>query len=181
MIRAVLFAAALIFATPMTFAGAGTETAQEVVEGVATDISACEHEQLAEAVLQNLDVPAIATFTLGRHAKHLDASTKGRFVEAFEAYLRDQIDANAHQFVGANLNVVDTNQRNSKDAIVTTMVDHAGQRVTVRWRVIKRGDVWSVVDVQFAGVWLAIEQRAQIAALLDRPGTDIDDVIERFH
>ncbi len=48
---------------------------------------------------------------------------------------------------------------------------------TVRWRVINRNGSWRVVDVQAFGLWLAIEQRAQIAAILDQNGGSIDDVI----
>lgn len=179
--KAIIFAAALMFTSPMALAGTEPVTAGDVVAGVATDISTSADEQLADAVLKNLDIPAIASFTLGRHAKQMDAATKQRFTGAFEAYLREQITANSEQFKGADLSVVATNERNARDAIVTTSLDHGGRHVMVRWRVIKRREQWSVVDVQFAGVWLAIEQRAQIAAMLDRPGADIDDVIARFH
>jgi len=33
------------------------------------------------------------------------------------------------------------------------------------------------VDVEVLGLWLAIEQRAQIAAILDKPRATIDDAI----
>ena len=46
--------------------------------------------------------------------------------------------------------------------------------------VIERKGAWSVVDLEVAGIWLAIEQRAQVASLLSRPGADIDDVIAQF-
>ena len=50
----------------------------------------------------------------------------------------------------------------------------------VRWRVIERKGNWSVVDLEVAGIWLAIEQRAQVASILSRPGANIDDVIAQF-
>jgi phospholipid transport system substrate-binding protein len=59
-------------------------------------------------------------------------------------------------------------------------VEGNGSPITLRWRVIERGGKWSVVDLEFAGLWLAIEQRAQVSAILDRPGADIEDVIATF-
>ncbi len=47
----------------------------------------------------------------------------------------------------------------------------------MRWRVLRRDGDWRLVDVEVHGMWLAIEQRAQIAAILDRPRATIDDAI----
>jgi phospholipid transport system substrate-binding protein len=45
----------------------------------------------------------------------------------------------------------------------------------MRWRLIKAGGDWHIVDVEMHGVWLAIEQRAQIDSLLRKRG-DISDI-----
>ena len=42
---------------------------------------------------------------------------------------------------------------------------------------IERNGEWRVGDVEVLGLWLAIEQRAQIAAILDKPRATIDDAI----
>ena len=76
--------------------------------------------------------------------------------------------------------VVDTAARNARDAIVTTELHGGAVPLKVRWRVIERKGSWSVVDLEVAGIWLAIEQRAQVASILSRPGADIDDVIAQF-
>ena len=52
-----------------------------------------------------------------------------------------------------------------------------GDEMTVRWRVMERDGAWRVVDVEVSGLWLAIEQRAQIAAIMDKPHATIDDAI----
>ena len=52
--------------------------------------------------------------------------------------------------------------------------------VAVEGGVGRELDAGDEVDLEFSGGWLAIEQRAQIAAILDRPGADIDDVIAQF-
>ena len=181
MLKSVLISIALLASAPLALAGANdADSAEALVSSAATEIAESERERVADAVLEHIDTQAIARFTLGRHGRTLAPAQKARFANAFEDFLRRQIDANAHQFAGVEVLVVDTAKRNSRDAIVTTEVRGVGEPLKVRWRVIERGGKWSVVDLEVAGIWLAIEQRAQVAAILGRPGADIEDVIAQF-
>lgn len=139
-----------------------------------------QSDQIAETVLGALNVEAIARFTLGRHAGRLEEGEKDRFTEAMSDFIRRQIDQQAEQLSAVDVEIIRTVERNARDAIVTTRVHGTDDPLTLRWRVIERGGTWSVVDLEFAGIWLAIEQRAQVDAILARPGAKIEDVIERF-
>jgi len=181
MFRTMFAAAALMALSPLAQAGAEpVNSAEALVTVAAVEITASDRAHVADAVLQSMDVAAIARFTLGRHGKSLDAEAKTRFAEAFEVYLRRQILANADQLAGAQVTVTKTLERNARDAVVTTRIEQSGELLTLRWRVIERGGKWAVVDLEFAGIWLAIEQRAQVSAILDRPGADIETVIAQF-
>lgn len=181
MLKTLLVSIALIATAPMAVAGKNhIESAEALVSSAAEDIAQSEREKVADAVLEHVDTKAIANFTLGRHGRNLEASEKARFVEAFEDFMHRQIQANADQFSGVEVDVVDTSARNTRDAIVTTQVRNESNSLKMRWRVIERGGKWSVVDLEVAGIWLAIEQRAQVAAILSRPGSDIDDLIAQF-
>ncbi len=181
MYRTIFVALSLIMATPIAQGGANqpvpaealvAETVQEMTQG--------QGEQIADAVISRINVKAIANFTLGRHASRMSEAQKDRFAVAMETYMRRQISQNSSLFSGVRVNVTKTVERNDHDAIVTTRVEGAGEPQTLRWRVIERSGRWSVVDLEFSGVWLAIEQRAQVGAILDRPGSDIEDVIAQF-
>ena len=181
MLKSLLVSLALIFTAPLAIAGQGGSTAAEaLVTTAAEDIAESEQDQVADAVLSHIDTRAIANFTLGRYGRALPADDIARFATAFEDFLRRQIDANAHQFSGVDVDIIDTSARNARDSIVTTELKTEQDRMKVRWRVIERGGKWSVVDLEIAGIWLAIEQRAQVSAILARPGADIEDVIAQF-
>ncbi|MCR9269479.1 MAG: ABC transporter substrate-binding protein [Hyphomonadaceae bacterium] len=181
MLRALIISSALLASAPLAFASKdNVESAEALVSTAATDISQSEREQVADAVLSHVDTKAIANFTLGRYGTGLKSTEKARYVRTFEDFLRRQIQANADQFSGVEVEVVDTAARNARDAIVTTQVRNGGDTLKVRWRVIERSGKWSVVDLEVAGIWLAIEQRAQVAAILSRPGANIDDLIAQF-
>lgn len=181
MLKSAIISFALITSAPLAVAGQNdAASAEALVSSAASEIAQSERSRVADAVLSHIDTKAIASFTLGRHGASLSPAAKVRFQQAFEGFLRRQIEANADQFSGVQVNVVGTASRNARDAIVTTEVQGLNQPMKVRWRVIERGGKWSVVDLEVAGIWLAIEQRAQVAAILGRPGADIEDVIAQF-
>jgi phospholipid transport system substrate-binding protein len=181
MLKALIISSALLASAPLAIAGSNSvESAEALVSVAATNIAQSERERVADAVLSHVDTRAIANFTLGRYGRALEANEKARYVETFESFLRRQIQANAHQFSGVEVEIVNTAARNARDAIVTTQLRTGSGPIKVRWRVIERGGKWSVVDLEVAGIWLAIEQRAQVAAILSKPGADIDDLIAEF-
>lgn len=181
MLRTAFLSLALVTSIPLASAGHNQiESAEALVSTAAQDISQTENARVADAVLEHIDTRAIANFTLGRHGRTIPAADKARFVSAFEGFLRRQIETNVDQFKGIEVEVVDTAARNARDAIVTTQLHGGAVPLKVRWRVIERKGSWSVVDLEVAGIWLAIEQRAQVASILSRPGADIDDVIAQF-
>jgi len=181
MLKTLLISIAVAAAAPMAMAGQNNvESAEALVSSAATQIAQSERTRVADAVISHIDTRAIASFTLGRHGRALPAADKAKFTTAFERFLRRQIEANADQFSGVEVSVVNTAARNARDAIVTTELRNERDALKVRWRVIERGGNWSVVDLEVAGIWLAIEQRAQVAAILSQPGANIEDVIAQF-
>jgi len=181
MLKALLISTALLVTAPSAIAAHNdANSAEALVSVAATDISESKDGQVADAVLSHIDTRAIASFTLGRYGRSLAPAEKARFAAAFEDFLRRQIEANAHQFSGVEVSVVDSQARNARDSIITTEIRRGDVPAKVRWRVIERKGKWSVVDLEVAGIWLAIEQRAQVAAILGRPGASIDDVIAQF-
>ncbi len=181
MLKALIISTALLASAPLAVAGSNDfNSAEALVSTAATDIAQSENTRVADAVLSHIDTRAIASFTLGRYGRTLAPAEKARFITAFEDYLRRQIEANAHQFSGVEVDVIDSQARNARDSIITTQVRREDGEMKIRWRVIERRGKWSVVDLEVAGIWLAIEQRAQVAAILGRPGASIEDVIAQF-
>lgn len=174
MFRAMIVATAMA-ATAAFPAFAGQE-AEQLIAGAAEQLA--DPETGREAFRDSIDVPTVARFTLGKHARRVSEDEQARFTKAFENFLLETFEDNKGTFANARVEVLGSKDRSPTDSIVSTRVTPAsGEPMTVRWRVIKRGEDWRVVDVEVQGLWLAIEQRAQIAAILDRPRATIDDAI----
>ncbi|MCI4645948.1 MAG: ABC transporter substrate-binding protein [Hyphomonadaceae bacterium] len=173
MMRTALISLATMFLASAAHAGIEAET---LIAETANELAAgaIDSEELDNVV----DTSAIARFTLGHHVRNLPEQDVQRFSAAFDRFLETTFDDQAARFSGAQIDVIGSVDRSARDSIVTTRVTLPGELPeTVRWRVINRDGAWKVVDVQAFGLWLAIEQRAQIAAILDRNGASIDDVI----
>lgn len=168
-------AAAVAFSLMTLPAAAGPEAEALVAQ---TSIELTETDASTEALSDSVDISRVARFTLGKYARRISAEDRQKFADAFEDFLMTNFDKHKTALVGAEVEVLGSTDRSKKDSVVETRVsDGAGETTTVRWRVIKSDGVWRIVDVQWNGLWLAIEQRAQIASILDRPRATIDDAI----
>ena len=173
MFRAAFAAAAVSFLSLPALAGPDAEA---LIAKAAADIA---DPVRGEAVFtETIDVPTVARFSLGKHARTISADEQTRFTEAFRLFLAGPFRDNADKFSGARVDVVGSKDRSPTDSIVETRITRKDEEpMTVHWRVVMRNGEWRVVDVEVLGLWLAIEQRAQIAAILDRPRATIDDAI----
>lgn len=126
----------------------------------------------------SVDIQGVANFTLGKYSRRYSDEERAKFKNAFKQFLLDTINENKNLISGADIEVINSIDRDENDSIVETRVTNDGRETTtVRWRVIQSDGDWKIVDVQWNGLWLAIEQRAQIAAILDKPRATIDDAI----
>jgi len=177
MFRAIIVSSALAL---MAFPAAAGPEAEAVISGTAAQIS--DPVKGKDALRQSIDLPAVANFTLGKHARRISDADREKFAAAFENYLIDNFEDHRQKFAQAKVEVLGSKDRSPTDSIVETRITPAGEKSqTVRWRVIERDGNWRVVDVELLGLWLAIEQRAQIAAILDQPRATIDDAIRALN
>lgn len=132
-------------------------------------------------LLALVDIPAIARFTLGREARVIAPADFQRYVKATEKYLTSALSAQTGRFAGAKVRVLDSVARTADDAVVRVRVSpREGETTDLRWRVVRRGSEWKVLDLEAAGIWLAIQARAETQALLEQNGGNIDPVIARY-
>ncbi|MEX1250803.1 MAG: ABC transporter substrate-binding protein [Hyphomonas sp.] len=171
--RALLAGAALtVFALP-AFPG---QEAEALTAAAATRIS--DPVRGAAAFSESIDVPAVARFTLGKNARRISDDDSQRFAAAFDGFIASTFRKYRDDFTNAEVEVIGSVDRSAADSIPETRVTPPGKdEMTVRWRVMKRDGEWRVVDIEVLGLWLVIEQRAQIAAIPGKPRATIDDAI----
>lgn len=184
MLKSVLISSVFLGLSALTSspasAGAANLQPAALVEQAANDLELAQGEAIADTVISYLNIDMIARFTLGQHVRSLSDQDVERFSTALDTFLRQQITRHASAAEDVSVEIIQTSARNARDAIVVSRVTGFGDPLTLKWRLIERGGTWSIVDLEVQGIWLAIEQRAQIDALLSRPGATIDDVIAQL-
>jgi len=152
------------------------EQAEGNITALAEKLHAKDAASIAEALVSTVDINRTAKFVLGRHVRDVSPEDLSAFTRRFESFLTGFVESRADEIANGEIKILTSYDRNDHDCVVTTQVSSATREpTTMRWRLIKAGSDWHIVDVEMHGVWLAIEQRAQIDSLLGQSG-DISDI-----
>jgi phospholipid transport system substrate-binding protein len=130
-------------------------------------------EEEAERLLDYIDTQRVARFTLGRHWRTLSEDERVQFETKFRRYAAEQLRAVLAGIDLGEAEVKNTSLHSSGDTILITKVSAQGMGGdTLRWRV-SGSDPHLIIDIEFEGLWIAIEQRAQFQAILDQNGGNV--------
>ncbi|MEL7130435.1 MAG: ABC transporter substrate-binding protein [Pseudomonadota bacterium] len=127
----------------------------------------------------------VSSFVIGKYSRRFTEMELQRYRDAFRAYSLASYEVQFDDYRGSEIDVKGSTDRSERDSIVDTIVMRSdGELLDVRWRVLKRGDTYEVVDVALnidgQLLWLAIEQRAQFLDLLDRNNGSADALIAKL-
>jgi phospholipid transport system substrate-binding protein len=130
---------------------------------------------------QVADVPRITSFVLGRYRRSVTPAQYAAFAAAFRQYADNIYESRLGDYNGQTLKVTGSVVRQPGDVVVSSEVTGGGKAPTVvNWRVLRGAAGWRVVDVQVAGVWLAITEQQDFVSTLDNHGGDINVLISQL-
>lgn len=147
------------------------------VEAMLSEMQAVPAGAEADYIVDQVDMARLSKFVLGRHGRGVSPEEFNQFSIRLDAYLRDFLSSRSDDLGGAHLEVISSVDRSGTNSIVTTRVwSTLRDPMIVRWRVLNRDGAWRLVDVEVHGLWLAIEQRAQVSVILGNGAADVDDL-----
>ena len=128
------------------------------------------------------DVPKITNFVLGKYARTITPAQRQRFATVFREYAQNVYETRLGDYHGETVTVTGSVVRNPGDVVVNTTISggKVSQPVTASWRVLRSGAGWKVVDVQVAGIWLAITQQQDFVSTIDNAGGNVDVLIAQL-
>jgi phospholipid transport system substrate-binding protein len=128
------------------------------------------------------DVPKITNFVLGKYARTITPAQRQRFATVFREYAQNVYETRLGDYHGETVQVTGSVVRNPGDVVVNTTISggKVSQPVVASWRVLRAGNGWKVVDVQVAGIWLAITQQQDFVSTIDNAGGNIDVLIAQL-
>lgn len=135
------------------------------------------HGSEADIIVNYVDMPRVSKFVLGKYGREASSDELDLFISRLDNFMRNFLASRSDELADAKVDVLSSVDRNDRDSIVVTRVSSSAREpMIMRWRVLQREGKWHLVDVEVHGMWLAIEQRAQVVSLLDKRGMRISDI-----
>lgn len=181
-----------LFIQPAASADAVTEAyvqenANDVLRSLNNPALSPAERRLAfqEYMDQFANIDAVARFVVGKYSRRFSEQEMTAYQDAFRDYALTVYENYFDEYKGQSVMVSGSTDRNARDSIVdTTILSSDGREMYVRWRVLKRGNKYQVVDVALNTdgnvIWLAIEQQAQFLSILDRSNGSADDLVTKI-
>lgn len=171
--------AALSLGTASANAAAATPAETLIADNIQTGLSILGNRQLTPAdrkvqfqafLLGITDMKRIALFTLGPYASKASDAEKDAFTVAFQTYAVTVYQSYLARYSGQTLVVVRSSERvPGDDIVVTHLADPRGSAqapLEVDFRVRSQDGIPQIVDLSVGGVWLALAERDDFAAIL---------------
>lgn len=182
--------AALSLAMLLSYADkAAANDAETFVQGLADEaISILSNEALSvdereagfrKLFSENADLEKIGTFVLGPYARKMRSEN---LMDEYQAVFKDYVVAiYAGRFSGYSGQTFDVNGSAIKnnEAIVQSVINltDGNEPIKVNWRLTKNSG-YKVIDVQVAGIWMAVEQRDQFTSYINNNGRDVKVLVD---
>jgi phospholipid transport system substrate-binding protein len=157
--------------------------AQRAIEGLtAREIDNAERAtRFRELLTEAFDVPKIGRFALGAAWRTANATDRETYLKAFEDFIVATYATRFADYGGERIGVVSSRRLDEGEAAVGTVFERArGEPVRVDWRLAPEGQSWKVIDVIIEGVSMAITQRDDFAATVQRNGGRVGPLIEQL-
>lgn len=158
----------------------GTLAAQAIDTLTDTGLPAAERDARFRAFLTDrFYVPLIARFSLGRYWRTATEAERATFTDLFEDLLVVTYGRRFGGYAGERFEVTGATEAGRRDVQVLSLVTPPdGPPVEVGWRIRPQtGGGYRVIDVAVAGVSLAITQRNEFAAIIQRHGGQVAGLI----
>lgn len=128
---------------------------------------------------QVADLDRIAFFVLGRYGRTFPRDRYPEYLQVFREYALVVYQTQLDQYRGDSVRVTRSETDRSGDTIVYTQIPSKarGETLEAVWRVRASPAGPRVIDVRVFGVWLAIQQKSDFEAVINRAGNKPEAII----
>jgi len=140
-------------------------------------------KQLDSLSLNNVDLDAVANYTLGEYRQKLSDSEKITFNKLFNDYFVKNVSSKLNDFADQDLKVIGSKRLNETNIVVNTKIfsKKDGQEIIVDWRIFFNNNKYLVRDIVVEGLSLARTQREEFASILVSKGfPELVKILENY-
>ncbi|MEO1091898.1 MAG: ABC transporter substrate-binding protein [Pseudomonadota bacterium] len=158
------------------------ETARNFIVGLAEETTAVltgdmsdgeRQERVITLLNEGFDLPFIGRLVLGPTYRSLTPEQQQAYTAAFERFVLATYGRRFEDYNGQEIVVLDAQPEGQQDVRVRSQIRGGGQpTLTIDWRVRERDGEMRIIDVGVEGVSMAISQRSEFNAVVQRQGID---------
>jgi phospholipid transport system substrate-binding protein len=139
-----------------------------------------ERARFKSLLTQYFDVNAIGKFTVGRSFwASASPEQQKEFLTLYETQVTNAYAKRFQDYSGEQFKVTNQQKDNEADTLVNSIITRpAGAPVNVQWRVRAENGTFKVADVIIEGISMAVTDRQQFAAVIQRGGGTIEALID---
>jgi phospholipid transport system substrate-binding protein len=127
------------------------------------------------------DMPVVAASVLGPPWRSASQRQKQQFVAAFQGYVARRYGRQFREWQNMRIEVVRARDAGRAGVLVETAVLRPGREpVRVEWQVSERSGRPKVVNLIIEGVSMLANERAEVGAMLEAQGGDLDRLIAQM-
>jgi len=127
---------------------------------------------LRDLVRRGFNLKLTSQFVLGKFWHRATADQRAEFQDLFTEYLVNSYARHIGSYRTETLAIVASHPVGSKDVLVETSVESNDGATNPIWRVRAKNGEYKIIDVSIDGVSLALTQRREFAAVINRDGLD---------
>jgi phospholipid transport system substrate-binding protein len=123
-------------------------------------------------VRRGFNLELTSQFVLGKFWNRATAQQRAEFQELFTEYLLNSYARYIGTYHAETLNILASHPVGAQDILVETSVTSDDGATNPIWRVRAQDGIYKIIDVSIDGVSLALTQRREFAAVINRQGLD---------
>jgi phospholipid transport system substrate-binding protein len=137
------------------------------------------NERFRSLLVNNFDVPAVGRFVLGRYWRLSTEEERQEFLVLFEELVVRTYASRFGGYSGETFQINEVRDLQNKDAVVLSEIVRpaGGPPVRLDWRVRGPNSTYRIVDLSIEGVSMALTQRSEFSAVIQREGGNIAGLI----
>ena len=129
----------------------------------------------------SFDIKTIGRFALGRYWRQATSAQKKEYLRLFQDMIVNVYSRRFGDYNGEKFEVLSARGQGPSDVIVISqIIPKSGAAISIDWRVRKKSERLVVIDIIVEGVSMALTQRSDFAAVIQRGGGKVDVLLEHW-
>jgi phospholipid transport system substrate-binding protein len=155
----------------------GSQAIQVLGPGVPASERLARFRQLFQ---NDFDVPGIGRFVLGRYWRIATPAEQQEFLGLFQEYIVEAYSARLSQYGGEPFRVTGSRASGGETVVTSQIIQKSGAPIEVDWYLTDEGGAFKINDVYVGGVSMAVTERDEFAAVIQRNGGQISALLAQL-